>query len=250
MTNKDQSRYPYDISEDGTLTTEKQNVEVVDVDKLANFIRITNGENKMGAGQLAEKICEYLTLSRPKQEPQNVDDWIKAEAAKDYEGLLVQFRAMKCLLNSQGERLSWYANRDYSLSERRLNELTSSLESEREMNAELTAEVERLSHLKQEPQPVDNWEFFTDGAYWDMCAVRPIGDKSFNSPNLFHVSNLKEGERLASLLNIHCTYSPPIGIEAITDIAWDVFFNSDKPAPYNQMKDVILYLAAIGRLKV
>jgi len=35
MTNKDQSRYPYDISEDGTLTTEKQNVEVVDVDKLA-----------------------------------------------------------------------------------------------------------------------------------------------------------------------------------------------------------------------
>jgi len=104
--------------------------------------------------------------------------------------------------------------------------------------------------LTTDPQPVDNWEFFTDGAYWDMCAVRPIGDKSFNSPNLFHVSNLKEGERLASLLNIHCTYSPPIGIEAITDIAWDVFFNSDKPAPYNQMKDVILYLAAIGRLKV
>lgn len=32
--------------------------------------------------------------------------------------------------------------------------------------------------------------------------------------------------------------------------SWDVFFNSDKPAPYNQMKDVILYLAAIGRLKV
>lgn len=43
---------------------------------------------------------------------------------------------------------------------------------------------------------------------------------------------------------------PPIDVEAITDIAWDVFFNSDKPAPYNQMKDVILYLAAIGRLKV
>ena len=103
MTNKDQSKYPYDRSEyvvmppirkeeDGTLTTEQQ----------------------------------------------KVDDWIKATAAEDYEGLLIQFRAMKCLLNSQGERLSWYANRDYSLSERRLNDLTSSLESEREMNAELT----------------------------------------------------------------------------------------------------------------
>ena len=107
MTPKDQSKYPYDRSEyvvmppihkaeDGTLTTE----------------------------------------------PQNVDDWIKAEAAKDYEGLLVQFRSMKCLLNSQGERLSWYANRDYSLSERRLNELTSSLESEREI--QLLQKVQQL----------------------------------------------------------------------------------------------------------
>lgn len=56
--------------------------------------------------------------------------------------------------------------------------------------------------LVSRPQPQNvEWEFFTDAAYWDMCAVRHIGDKDFNSPNLFHVSNLKEGERLASLLN-------------------------------------------------
>ena len=48
---------------------------------------------------------------------------------------------------------------------------------------------------------MEAWEYFTDGAYWDMCAVRPVGDTDFNSSNLFHVSNLKEGERLASLLN-------------------------------------------------
>jgi hypothetical protein len=45
------------------------------------------------------------------------------------------------------------------------------------------------------------WEFFSDSAYWDMCAVRPVGDKDFKSQNLFHVSNLKEGERLSDLLN-------------------------------------------------
>lgn len=44
---------------------DKADESVRDVDGLAQFIRITNGDNKMGAGQLAEKICEYL--SQPKQ---------------------------------------------------------------------------------------------------------------------------------------------------------------------------------------
>jgi len=41
-----------------------------------------------------------------------------------------------------------------------------------------------------------------------------------------------------------------VDLEEITDIAWEAFFNSDKPAPYNQMKDAITKLAATGRLKV
>lgn len=32
----------------------------LDVDRLANFIRSTCGNNKMGTGQLAEKIVEFL----------------------------------------------------------------------------------------------------------------------------------------------------------------------------------------------
>ncbi len=91
----------------------------------------------------------WNTRAQPQNVEGDLDDWIKAPAAKDYDDLLVQFRAMKCLLNSQGERLSWYSNIDYSLSEKRLNELNASLESEREMNAELTEEVEKLSHPHQ-----------------------------------------------------------------------------------------------------
>lgn len=112
--------------------------------------------------------------------------------------------------------------------------------------------------LTTEPQPVDNWEFFTDGAYWDMCAVRPVGDRDFNSLNLFHVTNLKEGERLASLLNSHCAYSaqptpPPIDVEALKrEIApilwrdWDDLIDKEQ----NAITAIVDHLAATGRLKV
>ena len=76
-------------------------------------------------------------------------DCVKAPAAEDYNGLLFQFRAMKCLLNSQSRMLSYYNRKDYSMSERRINELTACLDSEREMNAELTEEVEMLKALKE-----------------------------------------------------------------------------------------------------
>lgn len=82
---------------------EPQKVEVVDVDKLANFIRITNGENKMGAGQLAEKICEYLTLSHPKPAPPPIDiDALKREVCEKYacdiEVETAEVRGIICML--------------------------------------------------------------------------------------------------------------------------------------------------------
>lgn len=36
-----------------------------DVDELAQFIRVTDGNNTMGASVLAEKICEWLERSKP-----------------------------------------------------------------------------------------------------------------------------------------------------------------------------------------
>ena len=41
-----------------------------------------------------------------------------------------------------------------------------------------------------------------------------------------------------------------IDLDDVTMIAWEAFFSSNKPAPYNQMKDAMQHLAATGRLKV
>lgn len=152
MTNKDQSKFPYDRSEDGTLTTEPRNVRPKSREECKRIAEISIRLNEDGS------------------------------YGYTHSGMLSYEHIMACINIHSG-----------------------------------------LPRPKQEPQKVD-WEFFTDGAYWDMCAVRPIGDKSFNSPNLFHVSNLKEGERLASLLNSHCAYSaqptqPPIDLE---ELKWEL----------------------------
>lgn len=40
----------------------------------------------------------------------------------------------------------------------------------------------------------NKWELFFDRAYFDMWAVRPINDKKFNSPRLFHFSSKEDAE--------------------------------------------------------
>jgi hypothetical protein len=44
------------------------------------------------------------------------------------------------------------------------------------------------------------WEIFCDSSYYDMWAVRPVGDQSFTSQNLFHVTSKEEAERLKEVL--------------------------------------------------
>ena len=72
-------------------------------------------------------------------------DWIKAQPHETYDGLKKQFMALKNMLNSMGEQLSFYSKKDYSLSEKRLAALEESLESERAMNAKLTEENGHLA---------------------------------------------------------------------------------------------------------
>lgn len=45
------------------------------------------------------------------------------------------------------------------------------------------------------------WEYYLDYSYYDMWAIRPEGDKDFNSPNLIHVATMKEAEALCKKLN-------------------------------------------------
>lgn len=45
------------------------------------------------------------------------------------------------------------------------------------------------------------WEMFCDPAYYDMWAVRPVGDKNFNSEKLFHFNLKDEAKKLLDYLN-------------------------------------------------
>lgn len=45
------------------------------------------------------------------------------------------------------------------------------------------------------------WEMFLDHSYYDMYAVRPEGDKDFNSRRTFHFQLKTEAERLLNYLN-------------------------------------------------
>jgi hypothetical protein len=49
------------------------------------------------------------------------------------------------------------------------------------------------------------WEVFLDDNFFDMWAVRPIGDKNLNSPRLFHYVYKEDAEKLKELLDkSHC----------------------------------------------
>lgn len=69
---------------------------------------------------------------------------MKFEPAKDYENLLRQSYALASLVNTQEKELSFFRKKDYSLSERKIAALETSLESEKTMNSRLTEELERL----------------------------------------------------------------------------------------------------------
>lgn len=45
------------------------------------------------------------------------------------------------------------------------------------------------------------WEMFHDESYYGMYAVRPINDKSFNSPRLFHFVLKDDAEKFLELIN-------------------------------------------------
>lgn len=45
------------------------------------------------------------------------------------------------------------------------------------------------------------WEIFCDESYYGLWAVRQVGDKDFNSQELFHVMSKNEAEALANILN-------------------------------------------------
>jgi len=64
------------------------------------------------------------------------------DLAKDYEGLRIQFNALKRIAISQQEQLQHYQKRVQEFSVERVIELEAEIESQKEMNAILTQELE------------------------------------------------------------------------------------------------------------
>ena len=64
------------------------------------------------------------------------------ELAKDYDGLRIQFNALKRIAISQQAQLEHYQKRGFECSIERVVQLEAELKSEKEMNALLTKELE------------------------------------------------------------------------------------------------------------
>lgn len=52
---------------------------------------------------------------------------------------------------------------------------------------------------------MSKWEVFFDRIYFDMFAVRPIGDKDFHSPRLFYFDSEEDANKCKEILDkCHC----------------------------------------------
>ena len=66
----------------------------------------------------------------------------KIDLAKDYDGLRIQFNALKAIAISQQAKLEHYQKTIHKFSFQRVIQLEAELESQKEMNAILTEELE------------------------------------------------------------------------------------------------------------
>jgi len=74
----------------------------------------------------------------------------KIELARDYDGLCIQFNALKAIAISQQAKLEHYQKIIHRFSFERVVQLEAELESEKEMNAILTKELEPLNNKNNE----------------------------------------------------------------------------------------------------
>ena len=74
----------------------------------------------------------------------------KIKTAEDYETLLVQFNALKAIAISQQAKLEHYQKTIHKFSFERVIQLEAELESEKEMNAILTKELETLEAIEKD----------------------------------------------------------------------------------------------------
>ena len=71
---------------------------------------------------------------------------------------------------------------------------------EREEARKATSELNDGLGPEPEPKVRAGWEMFSNPSYYDMWAVREVGDRSFESPRLFHFVFKEDAEAFKALL--------------------------------------------------
>jgi len=56
-----------------------------------------------------------------------------------------------------------------------------------------------MAEIAEKTEVKVKWEVFIDRSYFDMWAVRPVGDKDFNSPRLFHFTFKYQADQFKTL---------------------------------------------------
>ena len=97
---------------------------------------------------MMSKIKELEASQNDVGEALKLKHFPNVEPADNYKSLRKQFSALLTMLGTNKEICSHYMDKDYKLSEKRLDALEVSLESERAMNAQLTLEIETTSAAK------------------------------------------------------------------------------------------------------
>ena len=94
-------------------------------------------EEKEHYRAIAKAALEAAEAVRPTPEKQFT-------TSNDYDGLLSQFKSMNNLISCMERELSYFRKKDFTLSEENLKDLEGKLESEKEMNHQLTCELEAV----------------------------------------------------------------------------------------------------------
>lgn len=127
-----------------------KNKDAIDNDILDEVLHDLGTPNPAVRKQWCRDLISQYTRKALQAESVDVEDWLKTKPSDDYKLLRRQFSALKNICNAQAQQISIYDKKTWELGEKRLSALQESLDSEKEMNAILTEELEKRT--TPEPQ--------------------------------------------------------------------------------------------------
>lgn len=159
-----------------------------------------------------EAIKAWNTRAQPTDEELELKHFPNVKPSDNYKSLRRQFSALLTMLASNEEICSVYMKQDYKLSEKRLKSLEDSLESERDMNAQLTSELDALTlsqnHIVEPNKMVTDKEC-AEALEWindnkevaEILLERNLKEFPKSSSNMRYANNIKYYNTISQALS-------------------------------------------------